>query len=237
MGFDAELSRKHFLTGTLFAAFAPFAALAQNSGRTTYTLEDVKGAEHLSGITLTDAQRKDVLQALAGSRAGLDAIRKAGISNGVPPAFNFVPHGKKPKAGYKTDVKTTPPKPFAKPTNSEDIAFLTVTELGVLIKSRQLKPSELTEIFLARLKQYGPKLRNVITLTEELARKQALAADEEIAKGKYRGPLHGIPFGLKDLFAAKDYPTTWGAEPYKDQVIAYNCAVVEKLFAASGLAV
>ena len=237
MGFDAELSRKHFLTGSLFAAFAPFAALAQNSARTAYTIDDVKGAEKLSGIVLTDDQRKQVLQALAGSRSGLDAIRKTGISNDIPPAFNFVPHGKKPKAGYKNDVKPTPPKAFTKPTSAEDIAFLTVAELGVLIKNRNLKPSELTEIFLTRLKQYGPKLKNVITLTDELARKQALAADDEIAKGKYRGPLHGIPFGLKDLFAAKDYPTTWGAEPYKDQVIAYNSAVVEKLFAAGAILV
>ena len=237
MGFDAELSRKHFLTGTLFAAFAPFAALAQNSARTTYTLEDVKGAEHLSGITLTDAQRKEVLQALAGSRSGLDSIRKAGISNGVPLAFNFVPHGKKPKAGYKNDVKPSAPRPFVKPTKAEDIAFLTVAELGVLIRTKQLKPSELTEIFLARLKQYGPKLKNVITLTKDLARKQALAADADIANGKYRGPLHGIPFGLKDLFAAKDYPTTWGAEPYKEQVITHNCAVVEKLFEAGAILV
>jgi Asp-tRNA(Asn)/Glu-tRNA(Gln) amidotransferase A subunit family amidase len=237
MGFDADLSRKNFLALSLAAAFAPFEVLAQNSQRTIYTLEDVKGAERLSAITLTEEQRKDVLQALNGSRAGLDAIRKAGLNNEVAPAFNFVPQGKKPKAGYKNDVKPAAPKPFSKPTNPEDIAFLTVAELGVLIRTKQLKPSELTEIFIARLKQYGPKLKNVITLTEDLARQQANLADDEIAKGKYRGPLHGIPYGIKDLFAAKDYPTTWGAEPYKTQVIAHNCAVVEKLNAAGAIMV
>ena len=237
MGFDANISRKNFLAASLAAAFTPFATLAQNANRTTYSVEDVKGAERLSGISLTDEQRKAVLQSLNGSRSGLDSIRKAGLSNGIPPAFNFVPHGKKPKAGYKNDLKIAPPKPFVKPTNPEDIAFLTVAELGVLIKTKQLKPSELTEIFLARLKQYGPKLNNVITLTEDVARQQAQVADDEIAKGKDRGPLHGIPYGIKDLFAAKDYPTTWGAEPYKNQVIAYNCAVVEKLSAAGAIMV
>jgi Asp-tRNA(Asn)/Glu-tRNA(Gln) amidotransferase A subunit family amidase len=237
MGFDANISRKNFLAASLAAAFTPFATLAQNANRTIYSVEDVKGAERLSGISLTDEQRKAVLQSLNGSRSGLDSIRKAGLSNGIPPAFNFVPHGKKPKAGYKNDLKIAPPKPFVKPTNPEDIAFLTVAELGVLIKTKQLKPSELTEIFLARLKQYGPKLNNVITLTEDVARQQAQVADDEIAKGKYRGPLHGIPYGIKDLFAAKDYPTTWGAEPYKNQVIAYNCAVVEKLSAAGAIMV
>ena len=235
MGFDADLSRKNFLIVSLAAAFVPFRALAQ-SGRTNYTLEDVKGAEHLSGITLTDDQRKQVLQALAGSRAGLDSIRKAGLANEVPPAFNFVPHGKKPKSGYRSDVKFSSLK-VTKPSSAEDIAFLTVAELGVLIRSKQLKPTELTEIFLARLKKYGPKLKNVITLTEEAARKQALAADAEIAQGKYRGPLHGIPFGVKDLFAAKDYPTTWGAEPYRNQVISHNSAVVDKLLAAGAIMV
>ena len=237
MGFDANISRKNFLAASLAAAFAPFEVLAQNPTRATYTVEDVKGAERLSGISLTDEQRKDVLQSLSGSRSGLDSIRKAGISNGIPPAFTFVPHGKKPRSGYKNDVKPTSPKAFVKPTNPEDIAFMTVAELGVLIKTKQLKPSELTEIFLDRLKQYGPKLKNIITLTEDVARQQAQVADEEIAKGKYRGPLHGIPYGIKDLFAAKDYPTTWGAEPYKNQVMAYNCAVVEKLSAAGAVMV
>ena len=236
MGFDAELSRKTFLSGSLVFMLAPFQALAQ-SGRTSYTLEDVKGAEKLSGITLTDVQRKDVLQALAGSRSGLDSIRKAGIDNTVPPAFNFVPHGKKPKAGYKNDVKPSAPKAFTKPSKPEDIAFLTVAELGVLIRTHQIKPSELTEIFLNRLKQYGPKLNNIITLTEDAARAQALIADEEIKNGKYRGPLHGIPFGAKDLFAYKGYPTTWGAEPYKNQVLNYNAAVIDKLLAAGAILV
>ncbi len=231
---SSGFSRKNFLLASLAAAFAPFDALAQNSQRTTYTLDDVKGAEKLSGITLSDDQRKDVLQALANSRSGLDQIRKAGLSNDITPAFVFVPQGKKPTAGKRTKL-TIPKQTVTRPKTDEDIAFLTVAELGELIKSRKLKPSELTEIYLKRLKEFGPKLKNVITLTEETARKQAAQADKEIAEGKYRRPLHGIPYGIKDLFAAKGYPTTWGAEPYKNQVLNLDCAVVEKLNAAGAI--
>lgn len=235
MGFDAGISRKHFLAGSLFAAFAPFEALAQNANRSTYTVEDIKGAEKLAGITLTDEQRKEVLQSLSGARDGLDKIRKAGLTNDIPPAFNFVPYGKKPRAGYSSDVKLPKPKAIIRPGNDEDIAYMTVAELGALIQAKKLKPSELVEIYLSRLKLYGPKLKNVITLCEDQARLKALEADAEIAKGKYRGPLHGIPYGLKDLFAAKEYPTTWGAEPFKNQILTVNCAVVEKLAAAGAI--
>ncbi len=237
MGFDAGLTRKHFLTGSLFAAFAPFQVLAQNASKSSYTIDDIKGAEHLAGITLTDSQRKDVLAALAGSRDGLDKIRKVGILNDVPPAFSFVPYGKKPRAGFDNDVRLARPKAAIRPASDEDVAYLTVTELGNLIKEKKLKPSELTEIYIARLKQYGPKLHNVITLTEDKARLLAQEADAEIAKGKYRGPLHGIPYGIKDLFAAKEYPTTWGAEPYKNQVLNYNCSIIEKLTSAGAIMV
>lgn len=116
-----------------------------------------------------------------------------------------------------------------RPLSDEDIAFLTVNELGHLIRTKQISSTELTKIYLERLKRYGNRLLCVVTLTEELALRQAKAADEEIAKGKYRGPLHGIPYGIKDLFAVKGYPTQWGTEAFKGQVIDENCAVFEKL--------
>ena len=148
-----------------------------------------------------------------------------------------MPQGKKPRAGYKTDVRVTQPKNFTKPAKEEAIAFLTLAELGFLIKSKQLSPIELTEIYLKRLKEFGPKLFCVITLTEDLARFQAKVAHEEIQKGKYRGPLHGIPYGIKDLFAVKDYVTTWGAEPFREQSLSYNSTVFEKLTAAGAICV
>jgi Asp-tRNA(Asn)/Glu-tRNA(Gln) amidotransferase A subunit family amidase len=241
MGFDAEitdqlLSRKNFLAGSLIAAFVPFQALAAQSSK-DLTVEDIKNAEKLAGITLTDDQRKSTLGALKGSREGLDEIRKKGLLNEIPPAFTFVPHGKKPAPGARTSVKTIPLKKLKKPENDEDIAFLTVAELGTLIKSKQISCVQLTELYLARLKQFGPKLKCVITMTEDYARQRALELDTELKKGKYRGPLHGIPYGLKDLFAMKDYRTTWGAEPYKDQLITKNSTVVDKLEAAGAILV
>jgi Asp-tRNA(Asn)/Glu-tRNA(Gln) amidotransferase A subunit family amidase len=119
----------------------------------------------------------------------------------------------------------------------EDLAFLPVTELAPLIRERRVSSSDLTRMYLARLKKYSPQLNCVITLTEDLALTQAAAADVEIRRGKYRGPLHGIPWGAKDLLATKGIPTTWGAEPYQKQVIEYDATVVERLRAAGAVLV
>jgi Asp-tRNA(Asn)/Glu-tRNA(Gln) amidotransferase A subunit family amidase len=105
------------------------------------------------------------------------------------------------------------------------------------MRTKQITSMELSKFFLARLKEYGPKLECVITLTEELALKQAARADEEIAVGKYRGMLHGIPYGAKDLLAVRGYKTTWGAAPYKDQIIDQDAAVIKKLEEAGAVLV
>jgi aspartyl-tRNA(Asn)/glutamyl-tRNA(Gln) amidotransferase subunit A len=118
---------------------------------------------------------------------------------------------------------------------SEDILFLPVTELARRIRSKQLSPVELTESYLARSRELGPRLNAYATLTPELALKQARAAEEEISAGKYRGPLHGIPYAAKDLLAVKGYPTTWGARPYLDQRFDYDATVVRKLEAAGAV--
>ncbi|RMH75023.1 MAG: amidase, partial [Calditrichaeota bacterium] len=123
------------------------------------------------------------------------------------------------------------------PQNREDLAFYSVAELAALIKSRKISSLELTRFFLERLKKYGPRLECVITLTEELALEQARRADAEIAAGKYRGPLHGIPYGAKDLLAVRGYPTTWGAMPYKDQVIDEDATVIQRLEEAGAVLV
>src|SRR5690606_11194487 len=111
------------------------------------------------------------------------------------------------------------PEEVKVPKNQEELAFYSVAALSVLLKSRQVTSEALTQMYLNRLKKYGDTLQCVITLTEELALKQARRADREIAAGQYRGPLHGIPYGIKDLFAVEGYKTTWGAAPYKDQVV------------------
>ena len=113
-----------------------------------------------------------------------------------------------------------------KPGSDEEIAFLSIPELGTLLRSGQITSFQLTSIYLDRLKKFNATLKCAITLTEELAMQQARRADEELQKGLDRGPLHGIPYGIKDLAAVRNYPTTWGSRPYKDQVIDEDAAIV-----------
>ena len=115
------------------------------------------------------------------------------------------------------------------PDDKNDLAFYSVGQLGYLLKTRQITSVELTSLFLNRLKKFGPGLHCIITLTEALAIEEAKNADKEIAAGKYRGPLHGIPFGVKDLFDTKFYKTTWGAAPYQDQIIDEDATIIKKL--------
>jgi Asp-tRNA(Asn)/Glu-tRNA(Gln) amidotransferase A subunit family amidase len=120
-------------------------------------------------------------------------------------------------------------QPVQRPADLKAVAFWSVRQLGELIRTRQVTSLELTTLYLERLKRYGPSLECVVTLTEELALEQARTADEEIAAGTYRGSLHGIPYGAKDLLAKKDYKTTWGAMPYKDQMIDSDAEVIKRL--------
>jgi Asp-tRNA(Asn)/Glu-tRNA(Gln) amidotransferase A subunit family amidase len=129
------------------------------------------------------------------------------------------------------------PVHVARPQNLEDVAFWPVTQLAELIRTKQAKSVELTEMYLDRLKRYNPKLACAVTLTEDLAMRQARDADREIASGNYRGPLHGIPWGVKDLCTAKGYPTTWGAAPFKTRVIDEDATVVSRLHAAGAVLV
>src|SRR5690242_10841975 len=111
----------------------------------------------------------------------------------------------------------------------EDVLYLTVGELAAQIKSRKLSPVELTEAYLDRAKRLGPQLNAYATLTPEFAIKQARQAEQEIVAGKYRGPLHGIPYAAKDLLAVPGYPTTWGAKPLVNQTFDITATVIQKL--------
>jgi Asp-tRNA(Asn)/Glu-tRNA(Gln) amidotransferase A subunit family amidase len=201
------------------------------------TAEMVEQAEWVAGITLTEAERKAVAATLTRGLTSLTAARKTDLPNSVPPAmhFNPAPELAPSTAGRGT---VTPPKLDAKkPATDEDLAFAGVTELAALVRTKQVTSVELTKLSLARLKKYDPTLLCVVTLTEELALKQAEAADKEIAAGKYRGPLHGLPWGAKDLIAVPGYPTTWGAERYKGQKFDATAAVAQKLADAGAVLV
>ena len=209
------------------------------------TPEMIDAAAVIAGITLTTDQKKVMLEGLTSQRDSIVAIRALKIPNSVSPAFVFdpVPGGmvldtvKQPmNLGAAPDVRGLATKASAGLAGESDaLAFASVRELSELLKTRKVTSVGLTKMYLGRLKRYDPKLHFVITLTEERALQHAAAADAEIAAGKYRGPLHGVPWGAKDLLAVKGYRTTWGAAGFEEQSFDYDATVVERLDAAGAV--
>jgi Asp-tRNA(Asn)/Glu-tRNA(Gln) amidotransferase A subunit family amidase len=224
------------LGGTLL----PGALLAVAQDAPEIKAEMVAAAARIAGVPLTPEAEKAIADGL-NRRGGLlqnfQALRDMGLGNDTPSAlvFNPVLAGAKLPAG-KSFLKTTKTR-AARPRTDEDLAFLPVTELAALLKKRQVKSVDLTKLCLERLKRYDPVLHCVVTLTEDLALEQAGRADKEIAAGRYRGLLHGVPWGAKDLLAVKGYKTTFGASPYKDQTIDRNATVFERLTGAGAVLV
>ncbi len=194
------------------------------------TKEMVRAIEPIIRLEFTDAERDSMLENVEDHAVAYEHLRSVVLANSVPPAvtFNPIPVGFLFEKGRKP-FKTGNPGSVKRPANLEDVAFWPIGRLAELLRTRKVTSVELTEMYLGRLKKYGPKLQCVITLTEERAMKEARRADREIKAGKYRGPLHGIPYGVKDLLSTKTYKTTWGAMPYKDQVIDEDATVVKKL--------
>ncbi len=192
--------------------------------------KDAAQASELFGIDFTKKELDMTLENLNGFTESYEKIRAMGIPNGVMPSllFNPIPNGFKFNT-VQEPIKWSNLGEVNLPDNLNDLAFYTVGELSVLIKSKRITSVELTKFFIERMKKYQPKLQQLITLTEELAMEQATRADKEIAEGKYRGPLHGIPYGAKDLLNTKKYKTTYGATPYKDQIIDMDATVIKKL--------
>lgn len=206
----------------------------------TITLEVLEAAQKIAGVSFTRAEQQAILARLNADRghlAGFAALRAAKLTDDEQPAivFNPVPPGKVLPSGPRGIVRR--PRAIARPATDEALAFLPVADLARLVETRQVKPSELTELYLSRLAKYDPALQCVVSLTADLARRQAREADAEISAGKYRGPLHGIPYGLKDLFAVRGTRTTWGASPWKDRVVDTDATVYSKLRAAGAILV
>jgi len=189
------------------------------------TKEMLHAALQLIGLDFTAAQEAMMLAGVNQALTGYEALRKIDVPLDTEPATRFYPT--KP-AAKPARFSPTPEKPKSF-GSIEDLAFEPVTALAALLKARKVSSTDLTTMYLERLKKYSPRLLCVITLTEELALQQAAQADEEIKRGDYRGPLHGIPWGAKDLYSTKGIKTTWGAEPYQDQVFNYNATVVNRL--------
>jgi Asp-tRNA(Asn)/Glu-tRNA(Gln) amidotransferase A subunit family amidase len=207
----------------------------------TITTRDIAAAEKLNGLRLTRQERKMMLRNLKENLANYQTMRQVFLANSVPPAVHFSPIV--PGMTFHPETAEAATTPFSdspaveRPADLEDLAFYPVTDLARLIRSRKVTSTELTRMYLGRLKKYGPRLECVVTLTEELALAQAGRADEEIAAGRYRGLLHGIPWGAKDLLATKGIRTTWGAKPYENQIFEANATVVERLEQAGAVLV
>ena len=230
-GFD----RRRFLALLSAAAAAPGALAAQEKKKGTVTTEMLSDAEKLVGLEFTGPERELMLNGLDEQLEDYKKIREFHLDNSVPPAVRFDPvlsgMELKGESGFRL---SSAPAPAA---GAEELPFLAVTQLGRLLRTGKVTSVGLTRMYLERLRKLDPVLHAVITYTEERAMEQAERADRELAAGKDRGPLHGIPWGAKDLLAAKGYRTTWGSVPFKEQVIDEDATVVERLEKAGAVLV
>ena len=188
--------------------------------------EQIQTALHLIGLEFEDGKIDMMLPNVNRALNNYEELRKINIPLDTEPATRFFPTRPQPAKSARFTPSLRKPRRFE---DLEQLAFEAVTDLAPLIKARRITSTGLTKMYLARLKQHAPKLLCVITCTEDLALDQAVRADQEIRRGKYRGPLHGIPWGAKDLFSVKGIRTTWGAEPYQNQVFDYSATVVDRL--------
>jgi Asp-tRNA(Asn)/Glu-tRNA(Gln) amidotransferase A subunit family amidase len=215
-------------------------ALAAEAEQVTMvTPEMIQQAEWVAGISLSESERKDLARSLTQIVREVRAVRNAPVPYDVPPALVFdpapwLPPATSPISRGAEPISATAPK---KPDSADDLAFMSITALSALIRTRQISSVELTKTYLERLKKHDPTLHCVVTLTDDVALKQADRADREIAAGRYRGPLHGIPWGAKDLIAYPGYKTTWGAGHFKDQTIDGKATVARRLEEAGAVLV
>lgn len=231
-------SRRTFLKAVPAAVAGAMAtnAYAQQQGPVgPITRETVDCAEAITGLDFHSAEEEAIARSLNGNLSTYQQLRQIEIPHDTEVALSFRPYlpGKKP-AGPATPgrvVRYTKPAAatLKRPANLEDVAFWPVTKLSALIERRLVTSTELTQMYLARLERYQPLLNFAVTITKDLALQQAAEADKAIAAGRYKGPLHGIPWGAKDLFATKGIATTWGAEPYINQIPDYDATIVERL--------
>ncbi|MFW6193577.1 MAG: amidase, partial [Gemmatimonadota bacterium] len=217
-------------------------AAGEEAGEPAVTVETLRHAQRIPGLDLTDEELRMMVEEDApfadvnGLREAYEALRELGIENSTAPALLFRPLDPVEPPEDEAPRWSAPPM-VQRPDDLEEVAFWPVSHLGQLLRSGQATSVELTEMYLDRLERHDATLHTVITLTRERALERARQMDREMARGEIRGPLHGIPYGVKDLFAVEGYPTTWGAEPYREQTIDETATVVEKLDEAGAVLV
>ena len=214
----------------LFFLLIIFSATTARAQSHEDTLRLLRQTAALYDLDFTNAEADSMIGNIVNWKRAYGRLHEQLPANDIPFPFAFqpAPYGFPIPQGQKV-IKWNIPNDVALPADREDLAFYSIMQLASLIKNKKISSVALTEFFLNRLKKWGDTLESVITITEELALQEARQADEEISRGQYRGPLHGIPYGLKDLFAVKGYKTTWGSTPYMNQVVDENAYVYTKL--------
>ncbi|PSQ90071.1 MAG: amidase [Bacteroidetes bacterium QH_2_63_10] len=218
------------LTGLFPGAL--YAQVTEADDETPITTDHVAAAETIAGLSFTPEKRELLVENLNENLDQYEAMREHELPNARAPATTFDPRrggAEIPDVPPAEDGADVPLPPVDRPPSAEDLAFASIPELATLLRSRQVTSVELTEVYLERLRRYDEELNAVITYTEERALKAARRADRELDAGEWRGPLHGVPYGAKDLLAVEDYQTTWGAKPYEDQQIDETATVIDKL--------
>ena len=236
------LQRREFVK--VFSAFGfggtllPGVLWAQSQDKPAISKEMIDSAAKIAGVAISDEYKDMMLESLNGHGKGFDEIFQLHMPNSAEPALLFLPE----TSGVEFETRKLPLRISASPSlavpkSVDELAFASVRELAELVRTRKISSASLTTMYLDRLKRYDARLKFVVTLTEERALGQAKEADREIASGKYRGPLHGLPWGAKDLLAVKGYPTTWGAGGFEKQVIEEDATVVKRLDQAGAVLV
>ena len=205
-------------------------ARVQDAPTPKVTLAMINEALKLAGVEVSEEEKTGLVDGANRNLSGYDDLRKLHIPPDVSPPFHFspvTPGMTVSKAKQPFRLSAAPA--VKRPANLEDAAFWPVRHLAELLRTRQVTSLELTEMYLARLHRYNGLLNNVVTFLDDHGRAEAKRADQEIAAGKYKGPLHGIPWGAKDIISLKGHPTTWGSAPFKEQVLDYDATVIEQL--------
>ncbi len=232
MGYLAGLG----LSGTLFPGVL-WGQVAQGAEITEAT---VRQAEEIAGLEFDEAERKMMVEGLKQQERQIQELHRVPLDNSVHPAVLFdplLPGTVLPAEGERRPVSVPRAPAVRVPANLDELAFLPVTALGELVRTRRVTAVQLTRMYLDRIRRYDPVLKAVVTVTEERALRQAEERDRELARGRWRGPLHGIPWGAKDLLAVRGYPTTWGAAPYRTQTLDEDATVVKRLDEAGAVLV
>ncbi|HUS18048.1 MAG TPA: amidase, partial [Terriglobales bacterium] len=237
---STSLNRRHFMNvctalgvgGTLFPGVLwGITQDADKKEAPKVTKEMIDEAASIAGVEIKDEYKEAMVSDLNDNAKGYGVIYDLHIPNRVAPAVQFDPVLPQFKLKFpaKAPMKMSAVGVLAAPKNLEEVAFASVRQLAELVRTRKVSSTALTQMYLGRIKRYDPLLHFVITLTEDRALAQAKEADREIAAGKYRGPLHGIPWGAKDLIAVKGYRTTWGAAGFEEQKFDEDATVVQRL--------